>query len=184
MPAGHRSQRVALDVGDQLGRRVVRPGVRVDELALAVEEDRRRERYAGLNARRDLQVRVAIARIRHGEALEELTSVAVVVLSVEAQERNLLAERDTGLLEGRELAAARRAPGRPLVHDDGIAAQVGELLLKVALLAPDQLIRLRVKRAELRRRAGKRLLHRRGGRRGALWLGFAAAGRENGDQED
>src|SRR3954447_17936308 len=115
MPAESRSQRIALDVRDQVRSVLVRAGVRVDELALAVEEDRRREGDARLDLRRDLQIGVAVARVGDGEALQELASVAVIVLAVQAKEGNLLAKLQPRFLEGRELAAAGSAPGCPLV---------------------------------------------------------------------
>src|SRR3954449_1563103 len=115
MRAEPRSRRITLDVRDQVAGRLVRTRVRVDELALAVEEDRRREGDARLDLRRDLQIGVAVARVGDGEALEELACVAVVVLAVQAKEGNLLAKLQPRLLEGRELAAAGSAPGCPLV---------------------------------------------------------------------
>src|SRR4051794_1556858 len=121
MPAEPRSQRIALDVRDQVGGVLVRARVRVDELAPAVEEDRRGEGDARLDLRRDLQVGVAVARVADGEALQELASVAVVVLSIHSKERNPLSKLQPGLLECGELASARRTPGCPLVDDDRVA---------------------------------------------------------------
>src|SRR4051812_12282618 len=121
MPAEPRSQRIALDVRDQVGGVLVRARVRVDELPLAVEEDRRGEGDARLDLRRDLQVGVAVARVAHGKALQELARVAVVVLSVQAKEGNPLSYLQPGLLERGELASAWRGPGCPLVCHDRIA---------------------------------------------------------------
>src|SRR4051794_4777622 len=158
--------------------------MRVDELAVLVEEDRRRERDARLDLRRDLEVRVAVARIRHGELLQELAGVAVVVLAVKAQERNLLAKSEPRLLKRGELATARRAPRRPLVHDYGVPAQLLHARVEVALLPADQLIRLVVQRLQLGCCAGECTLDLRLRGCGALRLRFAATSQENGGQKD
>ena len=97
--------------------------VEVGQLALGVVEAgaRRRDR---LELGRDLQLGILVAREAHRVLREELTGIGVVVLDVHAEEGDLRAALDRLLLEEGELRAAWRAPRRPAVDHDRIAAQL------------------------------------------------------------
>ena len=124
------SARVALDVGD---RGPPRPGSRRGGRRRS-RRRRRRRSSPGTRARRpsdfgDLEVGVAVARVRERQLLEEGRGRVVGVLRVDAEEGDLLAALRRQRLEEGELGAAGPAPRRPLVDDDRIAAQLLDPLL-------------------------------------------------------
>src|SRR5439155_20452717 len=119
----------------------------------------------------DAEVPVAVARIADRELAEEAACVAVVVLRVDAHEGDSPAETGRQPLEEGELPAAGPAPRRPLVHNDGVAAELPESLLEGAGAATQQLVGLAVEGRKGCGRAGKRA---RAGLPGALWLARAA----------
>ncbi len=78
----------------------------------------------------DLAVRVEETRVGDGELLKELPCPVPGVFAVNAQKCDPLASFGHLLLEERELEAAGPAPGGPLVHDDGVPSEVGDLALE------------------------------------------------------
>ena len=136
----------------------------VDEggLAALVEEQRdrvvrRHRRARGRSSRR--------GRRRTGTATgnSARNSSASARASQPSMPRNAtsLAAVGAHALEDRELGAARAAPRRPLVHDDGVAAQLAQTRAARRQPAVEQLGRLRVQRGQRRGRALQRLLRAR-----------------------
>src|ERR1700684_1749660 len=88
-----------------------------------VEEERLRCALDGAQRGLDRSVGVEIARICDGIALQPGGRVALGVVDVEAEKRDLTPVADGDLLIDRKLGLAGQAPGRPQVDDDRMAAE-------------------------------------------------------------
>jgi len=84
-----------------------------------------------------------------------------VVVRVDPEERDALAELRRGVLEDRELRPAGPAPGSPLVHHDGVPAERIDLPLERLRRAADDRVALAIDSGQRRRRALQRLAHLR-----------------------
>src|SRR5207247_11286733 len=101
-----------------------------------------REGREAVEEARDLRVGVLVARVADGVALEEAACVGRVVVRVDPQEADALAELHGELLEERELGPAGAAPRGPLVHHHRVSLQRGKAGLEGGRAAAKELISL------------------------------------------
>src|SRR4051812_11295271 len=155
------TERVAPDVlleGLLVG---IGPGVHEGLLPRAVVEDR-----GGRAEELVLRLRGALGVLDAGIGQRDPAQLAdgpvAVVLVVDAEEGDLLAEGQGGLLDGGELDEARPAPGRPDVDHRRMALDRGQLAVELARGPRQQDVRAAVQRRE--RGRGARELRAHGGR--------------------
>src|SRR5204862_7503201 len=94
--------------------------LQVGEMAVAVVERRSRIADRGALCRRDPRAGIHEARVRERMAAKEGAPRGGVVLDVDADEGDALAEARRGAGEQRHLPATRRAPRGPVVDDDRV----------------------------------------------------------------